>query len=121
MSQEIDMPPAAEIDSALEPQKPPVKKRRWLRRFIWLFIILAVFIYLISGVGARKAGEYFINKSLSIFSLSQILFFEPIQLEILFSITIHSDIFFFIKEESIPSSSLHRVVKNNKIQNSIRA
>ena len=64
MSQEIDIPPVAEINSALEPQKPPVKKRRWLRRFIWLFIILAVFIYLISGVGARKAGEYFINKSL---------------------------------------------------------
>ncbi len=64
MSQETDTPTVADTDAAAEPQKPIAKKRKWLRRIILFLIIFAVFIYLISGIGARKTGEYFINKSL---------------------------------------------------------
>lgn len=64
MSQEKDIPPAVDSDSTAETKKPTAKKRKWLRRLIWIFIILGILIYLISGIGARKTGEYFINQSL---------------------------------------------------------
>ena len=61
MSQDTEISSNTELDTE---QQIPTKKRRWLRRLIWFIIILTILAYLISGIGIRKTGEYFINKSL---------------------------------------------------------
>jgi len=47
---------------AVSTAKP--KKRKWLRRFVWLFIILGILGYLVNGPIARKVVNHYLNKSL---------------------------------------------------------
>lgn len=54
---------ADEGDTSVAKSKKP-KKHKWLRRLIWLIVILGILGYLINGLIARKVVNHFLNMSL---------------------------------------------------------